>query len=53
VVRYFIVLVAPDAAAYSSFYTSMMDRVFGTVNETGEDFPWRVRIAPLPLAQPE
>jgi hypothetical protein len=51
-----MLVVAPDAAAssaYSSFYTSMMDPVAGGVNETGEIFPGRVRIPPLPAGRLE
>jgi hypothetical protein len=46
-------VVAPDAAAYSSFYTSMMDPGGGAVNETAENFPGRVRIPPLPAGRVE
>jgi len=52
VVRYFMV-VAPDAAAYSSFYTSIMDPGRGVVNERAENFARRVRIPPAPAGHSE
>jgi hypothetical protein len=50
-----MLVVAPDAAcsAYSYFYTSMMDPVSWVVNETGENFPGRGRIAALPASRSE